>query len=55
MFININYEKTKKKVKIDDYESILSIKNKFFNKDISLVDNTLFYRNGIKMEDNDYI
>lgn len=55
MIINIKYENHKKKININNYESILSIKNKFFNNDISLVKNTLFYRNGVILENNDFI
>ena len=55
MIINIKYEDRKKKIHINNYESILSIKNKFFDNDISLVKNTLFYRNGAILENNDFI
>ena len=55
MIINIKYEDHKKKIHINNYESILSIKNKFFDNDISLVKNTLFYKNGAILENNDFI
>lgn len=55
MIINIKYENHKKKININNYESIFSIKNKFFNNDISIVKDKLFYRNGIMLENNDFI
>ena len=55
MIINIKYEDRKKKININNYESILSIKNKFFDNNIDLVKNTLFFRNGVVLENTDFI